>query len=187
MQREGRSVASVVALAGRRVDAEDTRPPRLPLANVQLVRKRLAELFLAENATAVVCSAACGSDLIALEAAAQLGLRRRVVLPFALERFRETSVVDRPGHWGEIYDRVIAEVQAKDDLVVLPPTAGDDSDAYQAANEAIIREAEDLAGPGNRTAVVVWEGTARSGSDATDAFRQLAQDAGFSPRFVSTI
>jgi hypothetical protein len=178
---------SVVALAGRRIDAEGTNPPRFSLAHVPLVRKRLAELFITENVAAVVCSAACGADLIALEAAGKLGLRRRVVLPFAPERFRETSVVDRPGHWGEVYDRVIAEVQVNGDLVVLPMVASDDSDAYQAANQAIIRETENLAGPGKRMAVIVWEGSPRSDSDATEAFRTLAESAGFSQRFVLTV
>ena len=34
--------------------------------------------------------------LVALEQAKQLGVRRRIMQPFAPERFRETSVVDRP-------------------------------------------------------------------------------------------
>jgi hypothetical protein len=187
VRRKDKEPGCLVALAGRRVDSESTDPPRFPLTYVPLVRERLAELLQAENATAVVCSAACGADLTALEAAAELGLRRRIVLPFAPERFRITSVVDRPGDWGEVYDRVIADVDAKGDLVVIPPVAGDDSDAYQAANEAIIREAEDLSRPGERIAVIVWEGGPRPDADATEAFRKLAEDAGFSQRFVTTL
>ena len=179
--------SSVVALAGRRIDAENTSPARLSLAQVPLVRKRLTDLFITENASALVCSAACGADLIALEAAGRLELRRRVILPFAPERFRETSVVDRPGRWGEAYDRVIAEVQAKGDLVVLSMVASDDGDAYQAANRAIVREAQKLAEPRKRLAVIVWEGAPRSDSDTTEAFRVLAEKAGFSQRFVLTI
>jgi len=178
---------SILALAGRRIDTPGADPRRFPLSNVPVVRKRLAELFVTENATALVCSAACGADLIALEAARELGLRQRVVLPFVPERFRETSVVDRPGDWGDIYDRVIAAVEAKGDLVVLPPMTGNDNDAYQAANEAIIREAEQLAGPGERLAVIVWEGTSRSGSDATEVFRTLTEVAGFPQRFIPTV
>jgi hypothetical protein len=177
----------VVAVAGRRIDADGAYPPRFPLANVPLVRKRLVDLLMAENAVAVVCSAACGADLMALEAAGELGLRRRVVLPFGPERFRETSVVDRPGVWSEIYDRVIAEVEATGDLVVLPSMAGNDSDAYQAANKAIIQEAVSLAGATQPMAVVVWEGTPRSDSDATEAFRALAENAGFSLSLVQTL
>ena len=47
----------------------------------------------------LVCSAACGADLIALQAAGRVSLRRRIVLPFEPSRFRDSSVVDRPGDW----------------------------------------------------------------------------------------
>src|SRR6202007_3063310 len=97
-----------------------------------------------ELSEARVCSAACGADLIALEEAERLGLRRRIVLPFPAKRFRETSVTDRPGEWGALYDRLIGEAKAAGDLVVLSGT-GDDDAAYAAANTTIVHEAEELA------------------------------------------
>ncbi|SRR5260370_15865825 len=178
---------NVLALAGRRIDAEGANPPRFPLSQVEAVRQRLNSLIVEEQIGAIVCSAACGADLVALEEAGKLGIRRRVVLPFAKERFRETSVVDRPGNWGDVYDRVIADVEARGNLIELPPRAGDERDAYQAANEAIIREAETIAGAGERVAVIVWEGSPRSKSDATNEFRALAEEAGFSQRVVLTL
>jgi hypothetical protein len=177
----------VLALAGRRIDAEGADTPRFPLSQVEAVRQRLHQLLAGERIGVLVCSAACGADLVALEEAGKLGIRRRVVLPFPRERFRETSVVDRPGDWGEVYDRVIADVDAKGDLVVLEMTAGDEGYAHQAANEIIIREADAIAGSGEPTAVIVWEGSPRSESDATDAFRALAKQAGFSQRVVPTL
>jgi len=177
---------NVLALAGRRIDAEGADPARFPLSQVEAVRRRLNSLMVEQQIGAVVCSAACGADLVALEEAGKLGLRRRVVLPFAKARFRETSVVDRPGDWGEVYDRVIADVEARGDLIELPPRAGDENDGYRAANEAIIREAETIAGPGERIAAIVWEGSSRSRSDATEDFRVLAEEAGFSPCVILT-
>jgi hypothetical protein len=35
--------------------------------------------------------------------------------------------------------------------------------------------------------VIVWEGSPRSKSDATNAFRRLAEEAGFSQRVVLTL
>ena len=70
----------------------------------------------AERAAVLVCSVACGADLVALEAAERLGRRRRIVLPFAAERFRMTSVTDRPGDWGPMFDRMIAAADATDAL-----------------------------------------------------------------------
>src|SRR3984957_6214255 len=128
---------SVIALAGRRIDAPDTDPPRFPLQNVPIVRRRLAALFSAEHAEALVCSAACGADLVALEEAERLGLRRRIVLPFPPERFRETSVTDRPGDWGPVFDRLVAAAEAAGDLVILQSTGDDNDAAYAAAVQAI--------------------------------------------------
>jgi hypothetical protein len=170
---------AVIAFAGRRT-----------LDDEALVRRHLAELFAAERATALVCSAACGADLVALEEAERLGVRWRIVLPFAAARFRETSVTDRPGNWGEAFDRVTAAASAAGDLVTLngDPEAGDG--AYAAANEAILREAQSLARPQQGgsalplIAVIVWEGTPRSGNDATEGFRTLAAEAGFDVREI---
>jgi hypothetical protein len=181
------SRAVALALAGRRIDAEGADTPRFPLSQVDAVRRRLHDLFVSQPIGALVCSAACGADLVALEEAGKLGIRRRVVLPFAKERFRQTSVVDRPGNWGEVYDHVIADVETRGDLIVLPRMVGDEDDAYQAANEAIIQEAETIAGSGERMAVIVWEGSARSKSDATDAFRKQAEEAGFTLSVIPTL
>jgi hypothetical protein len=169
-------MARVVALAGRRIDAADAASSRFPLANTELIRGRLQTLLRAEESDALACSAACGADLIALEVAGGLGLRRRVVLPFAPERFRETSVTDRPGDWGPLFDRIIGEVQAKGDLVVLGLDEGDEA-AYAAANEAILNEAEALAGgePSQVVAVIVWEGGSRGEGDLTEAFAAAAR------------
>jgi hypothetical protein len=180
----------VVALAGRRVDPDGVTPPRFPLRNVRLVQTRIAEFLTSEHAEALVCSAACGADLIALEAAESLGIRRRVVLPFSPRRFRLTSVVDRPGEWGPLFRKLIRKARHADDLVILHNDAEGGDSAYEDANRAIIREAEALvrmSGTGKRLiAVAVWEGAPRGGDDATQHFLDLAAKAGFELRSIST-
>ena len=183
---------AVVALAGRRIDLPDAQVPRFPLGNVQEVGRRIYKALCEMHAVALVCSAACGADLVALEQAKQLGLRRRVVLPFAPERFRETSVVDRPGNWGSLYDQQIAATAAAGDLLVLDIATGGDA-AYAAANETIVREAQALARTAHPDrahrliAILVWEGAPRPGSDATARFRDLARRAGFEEQSISTL
>jgi hypothetical protein len=86
----------VIALAGRRIDAAGTKTPRFPLQNAETVRTRCRHFLQNRGAAALVCSAACGADLIALSEARQLAVRRRVVLPFGRNRFRQTSVVAVP-------------------------------------------------------------------------------------------
>jgi hypothetical protein len=126
MMEPSQPAPAVVAVAGRRIDPTGSMPPRFPLENVPLVRQRLAEVLAAEHTSALVCSAACGTDLIALEEAERLGLRRRIVLPFSPERFRATSVVDRPGNWGPVFDRLVAGART---TVGLPAAAHAFADA----------------------------------------------------------
>lgn len=171
---------SVVALAGRRVDAVNA-PSRFPAGRIPAVRRRVRAVLLEHEARALVSSAACGADLVALEEAGDLRLRRRVVLPFAPERFRETSVIDRGGDWGAAYDRVIAAVRAADDLVVLE-TGGEGAEAYARANLAILDEALALAAacgePGRVVAAIVWEGAPRGPDDLTARFAEQARSRG---------
>ena len=49
-------------------------------------------------------------------------------------------MTDRPGDWGPRFDRVIAEVRATGEVVMLGLDEGDDA-TYAAANEAILDEA----------------------------------------------
>jgi len=177
----------IVALAGRRIDAAEAEVARFPLDTVGLVERRLDELLEREGATALVSSAACGADLVALAAAKRRGARRRIVLPFDRDRFRTTSVIDRPGDWGPVYDRVVAEVGAAGDVVTLADH-GEGTEAYVAANEAILNEAAALA-QGASTgviAVLVWEGAPRGDDDVTAAFGTRARERGWRVEQVLT-
>jgi hypothetical protein len=184
---------TVVALAGRRIDAPDAETRRFPPANEDTVREQLRGVFEELGATTIVSSAACGADLVALEVAGVMGLRRVVVLPWERDRFRERSVVDRGQAWGKRYDRVVDEVQAAGDLRVLG--MDDDGDAaYGATTEAILHQARELAGEdGERgegngvVAIPVWEGRSRGPGDFTEQFVKAARAMGMRVREVRTL
>ncbi len=181
----------IVALAGRRIDPADADSPRFPLSKVELVRGRLHKLFFEKAATTLVCSAACGADLLALSVAGELGIRRRVVLPFARESFRSTSVVDRPGHWGTMFDAICNEVAEQGDLVILGCSEEDAETAYSATSSAILDEADALRTHKGEDAqsilaVIVWEGAARGDDDETAAFAKAAEGRGFAVAAVLT-
>src|SRR5215472_15166710 len=137
---------AVVALGGRRIDAEPTSTPRFPFDQVGRVGREIAEQLRRSHAVALVCSAACGADLIALETAQKMGLRTRIILPFSAARFRKTSVVDRPRpeFWGAMFDRAATVARTHGDLVELD--IAEINDAYSAANAVVIDEAWKLAG-----------------------------------------
>ena len=173
----------IVALAGRRIDAADAKAPRFPQQNVQQVHDRVREFLKEEGATLLVSSAACGSDLIALEEAGKLGLRRRVVLPFGRERFKETSVTDRAGDWGSVFDAVLNQVEASGDLVVHEYADGDA--AYKAANRDILDDAQAVGRATGQTveAVLIWNGS-RGQDDITEDFGLEAAARGMTVKSI---
>jgi hypothetical protein len=184
----------IVALAGRRIDPPHAETPRFPENRIAVVRDRIRQLLQELNATTLVASAACGVDLLGQQAAGELGLRRIVVLPFEPARFRETSVTDRPGDWGPIFDALIASVRNEDgSLRLLDQPVGDGSShaAYAAVNELVLGTALDLArgvnaGNGVR-AIAVWDGASRGRGDLTEHFINAARSYGIPVEEVLTL
>jgi hypothetical protein len=169
----GKPTRVVAALAGRRVDASDADPPRFPSSRTRAVRVAIGDLLRRECVDVLVCSAACGADLLALDAAMSIGLRCRVVLPFAPEEFRRTSVVDRPGDWGELYDSILPRVEASGDLIILDGAVGDEY-SYSHANGVILNQTHDVALGGECIAILVWDGRSYGEEDATVEFARMA-------------
>src|SRR5882757_4467262 len=102
-----KAAGPVLVQAGRRVDAPDAAAVRFPSSNVDLVRQRIRKYFGESKPDFLVTAAACGTDLLALEVAGQLSVQRVVLLPSEPKVFRGASVVDRPGDWGEMFDRLV--------------------------------------------------------------------------------
>lgn len=178
---------TTVALAGRRVDASDMATSRFPLSETGAVERRLHEYYIEHTVRHLVVSAACGADLLALKAAEEAGVdARTIILPFSVEEFRRTSVLDRPGSWidrhgmisdwSELYERLIDAADAAGTLVLLGCLPGDGS-AYAAATERIVIEAARF---GDEVrACVVWEGSARGPIDHSNQLVQLATGRGW--------
>jgi len=162
----------ILALAGRRPDPPDADEQRFPIANAIAVREQMRSILSRVQPRILVGSAACGADLLGQDVAGDLGIETRVVLPFDAEKFRETSVVDRPGHWGALYDRIIRWGQANDRLTIVQ--AGDDSDQpYEAANEKILSLSRRHTQPDEElSALIVWDGTPKDADDFTDHLQQ---------------
>jgi hypothetical protein len=167
---------TVLALAGRRIDAAGAEERRFPPENEALVAVRIRNMMVSAASQAVVCSAASGADILALEGAAQLGLGRRVVLPFSRQQFRAASVADRGEGWGRRFDAILQQMQSKDILEL--NLQGGNNEAYATANSKIIDEAVGWASVAGRRALamVVWNGFSRGATDLTDGFRAVAVD-----------
>jgi hypothetical protein len=101
-------IPPVVAFCGHMIDAPGRGAPRFPAAMQERVRAALEERFAALAPAAAYGSAACGADLLCLEAARAAGCETHVVLPFPKEAFRATSVDFASGDWGERFERALA-------------------------------------------------------------------------------
>ncbi len=178
----------ILALAGRRIDAPDTKHRRFPVENTKLVQTRIRVLLEEERPQALVSSAANGADLLALEVAGDLAIERQIVLPFPPEIFRATSVTDRPGEWGERFDRILADLGGEEHVICLEYPIKTRA-AYVATNRAILERAQLIASREHDTlaAVIIWNGEPRGEQDETFEFKRAAESAGILVREVRTL
>lgn len=189
----------VIALAGRRIDAPDASSPRFPTENIGKIKEKLGLFFIEKKPDWLVSSGACGADLIALDVAGELEINRKMILPFDAETFRLTSVVDRPGDWGTLYDRIYGELKNESNVIDLGYDK-DEEDIYEKANFDILNEADKIynelkndnsetEGVGNekKIAIIIWEGKPKNAGDTTDHFRQEAMKRGYKIREINSL
>lgn len=184
----GSTPSTILVCAGRRIDAPGATPIRFPLSAVEQVSRRVETLFREQSVSVVVSSAACGADLIVLRVAQRVGIRFRILLPFAAEQFRVSSVVDRPSlpewNWGTLYDELIDQARLTGDLKVLEGLSSG-TPGYQAVNQALVKEGMALMEQESERverredvqvkALIIWDGQTRGPKDLT---RHFAEEAG---------
>ena len=171
MSTEALAKGPVVVAAGRRVDAPDAQAARFPPSNVDAVRQRIQEVFAREKPSALVCSGACGADLLAIEVATERHMKRYVLLGAEPAEFRKTSVADRPGNWGEVFDQAIKTATVE--VLKLP----EGQEGYLETNLKLLDRAQAVAKQSGTTvqAVVIWNEESRGADDVTDHFLQQAK------------
>jgi hypothetical protein len=180
----------VIALAGRRTSDPGSKAIRFPLENVEKVRENLRKFFASIRPEVLVSSGACGADLLALEVAGSMGILRSMVLPFDPAIFKTTSVIDRPGEWGPLFDKICHEV-AHEEKIQLQGYSKNDDAKYLKINIDILERAEALAekyGVSKRLmAVIVWEGKPKGSDDTTADFKSEALKRNFEIKEISTL
>ena len=156
----------VIIEAGRRVDAPDAQAARFPASNVPEVSRRIKKLLSKQNPKAVVCSAACGADLLLLQAADEMRIEQIVLLPSDPLVFRKSSVTDRPGNWGDLYDKILKT--ARVEILNLP----EGQDGYLESNLRLLDRGHQLAREWGAPAeaLVIWNGASRGPDDIVDHF-----------------
>ena len=97
------------------------------------IRQRAEEVFTAHQVGIVYGALAAGADIILAETALALGAEFNVVLPFATERFIETSVKigdppGEPGKWEKRFRAILEGNQGARSLTIMDPADPVDRD-----------------------------------------------------------
>ncbi len=184
MTANGHVPPAVAALAGRRIDMQHAGHVRFPLAEDDKVFEKIIRRFRKEQVKHLVCSAACGADILALEVANKISIPATIILPFAPHIFREISVTDRPGNWGERFDRILGASHGRNDIIVLG-LGTDDEHAFSKTNSQIIHSTL-ISRYHRKLAFVVWEGKSRGKDDSTAEFINMALSKGLEKMSVLT-
>jgi hypothetical protein len=177
----------ILALAGRRIDADNADYKRFPLSAVPRVKERLKKFFGENNVIHLVSSGACGADLLAQEVAEEMNIDRTVVLPFDTTAFRKSSVTDRPGEWGPLYDRLIRN--SMNNLIILQYDPQDPK-AYEGTNLELLNTAQKVSSGYEKPDVavlIVWEGKPKDKDDLTLGLKAEAMRRSLETKEINTL
>ena len=101
---------AVTVCVGHMIDQPGRAWPRFPPELENPVRSAIREKIERTGTYIGFASAACGSDILFLEALIEMGRQAHVVLPCDSEQFFERSVAVLPGGtWGERFRRVLEQ------------------------------------------------------------------------------
>ena len=148
---------SVVVFTGHMVDRADRASPRFP-AKDEIRVQRVIDAALAEHEVVLgVAGAACGADILFLEAVHRHGGETFVVLPHGVEDFRRTSVVEVGGpSWGSRFDMALERCR---ELTLLSDHPGEDlSYQFQGAVMAGLARLKAQSFGGTVQGFAYWDG-----------------------------
>ncbi len=97
----------VIAFSGHMIDHPTRASPRFPADIEQRVAVALREKIASLGPSIGYAQAACGADILFLEALQDAGSQTQIVLPFARAHFVETSVSFAGEAWTRRFERVI--------------------------------------------------------------------------------
>jgi hypothetical protein len=120
----------IVVYAGRRPSEDD-----FPDSQRDVVSGRVAQLLTGLKPRLLVGAAAAGADLLAIEAGLLAGASAHLVLAGGREGFRASSVADKGGDWGALYDRILEREEVR--FEELERIEGDADATYTAASRRI--------------------------------------------------
>ena len=96
----------IIACSGHVID-QPGADPRFPPEAEMIAKNEIVRVLEEINASCGYSSAACGTDIIFLEAMIERGAETHIFLPFSKKDFIETSVRRAGGNWVSRFERVL--------------------------------------------------------------------------------
>jgi class 3 adenylate cyclase/tetratricopeptide (TPR) repeat protein len=164
-------VPDVIIFSGHMLDRSNRAKPRFPAALLPQITAEIEKRLAQCNATIGISSAACGSDLLFVQAMLARGAEIHVVLPWRKEEFIRTSVaVVHDPIWAERFTRALNEATSLTFLSQQSAPSGSLGYVYcnDCMNGMAIYRAETL---GSQVVpMAVWDGKRGDGLGGTSSF-----------------
>jgi class 3 adenylate cyclase len=163
----------IVVFSGHMIDAPDRAEPRFPRNAEGAVASAIYNWLERQHAPVGFASAACGGDILFLEALQAMGGETHVVLPCEPDEFVAASVdVVKDSRWRTRYERVLAGAKR---VVIVSEEVAEFEPAYDYANQvllglALLRAAE-LEGEVTGLSVLAADGDGQAGGSASAVAR----------------
>jgi hypothetical protein len=163
-------VPDVIIFSGHMVDAPGRKVPRFPAQYVDAVAEHIRLTLESANAQIGISSAACGSDLLFIEAMLERDADIQVVLPWRKDEFKNTSVVPGGKEWEPRFDRALEEATSVTYLSQQGAPSGNLGYVYcnDCMNGMALFRAEKLGSDAHPLAV--WDGRRGDGLGGTSSF-----------------
>jgi class 3 adenylate cyclase len=129
-------IPRVVVFCGHMIDRPGRAAPRFPSPLEPAVYAEICDRLLKLDARLGYASAACGSDILFLEAVQALKGELHIVLPYNQEQFIQDSVNVMPeGNWGDRFERVVK--QATEVMVASSQKLRENDVVYEYSNRLL--------------------------------------------------
>lgn len=175
----------VLVFSGHMLDQPGRSEPRFPAVLEDRVRREISAHLEKAGAGIGYSSAACGSDILFLEAMIKKGAEINIVLPFKIDLFRQTSVdIMENADWGNRFESVLEKasriIVASEHTTQATPIAYEYTNLLQYGLASL--RAKTLATELHPLAV--WNGRAGEGPGGTDDSIKLWQSRGATPDII---
>jgi class 3 adenylate cyclase len=179
---------AVVFFTGHMMDRPGRAAPRFPTSTVPRIAQRIESELEKLGATDGFASAACGGDILFLEAMLTRGGRIHITLPCAIDAFRKDCVDIVPDpDWALRFDRLLSVAQSVE--ILGEEYASDNAMASECCSRVMAGLASRCAaGKGEQPVLLaLWDGRPGDAFGGTHSFVQFCVQRGYSVRCMTDL